>query len=122
MMMVSPRVIGRGYRSWRIYVVIALRTLSSFLRPLPINVSGDLNFGVGNLDLQFLASNYLFVLGRSQEPEVEIFWKSKYPRSEDWYQSSDSWYVRAASRRLLATPTVERTQNEIYLYWRKYDV
>ena len=49
MMMVSPRVIGRGYRSWRIYVVIALRALSSFLRPLPINVSGDLNFGVWEL-------------------------------------------------------------------------
>jgi len=42
-------------------------------RPLPMDVSGDLDFGVLNLDLQFLASNYSFVLGRSQEPKVQIF-------------------------------------------------
>ena len=46
----------------------------------------------------------------------------KSPGTESWYQLSSFWYVRAASWRLLGTPTVERTQNKIYLYWRKYDV
>jgi len=53
-------------------------------------------------------------------PTLEIKLESSW--SEDWYQSSGGWYVQAASRRFLGTPTVERTQNDTFLYWTKYDV
>ena len=93
-------------------------------RPLPINVSGDLGFEVLELGCQ-VSGFQLFICTRPI-PGTEVWdlpiWRANKPGSEDWYQPSSSWYVRAASRRLLGTPTVERRQNEIYLYWRKYDV
>ena len=42
-----------------------------YIKPLPIHISGDLDFGA--CDLRSMVSNYLFVPGRSQEPKVRIF-------------------------------------------------
>jgi hypothetical protein len=48
------------------------RFMSISIRPLPIN-EGKLYFGVCELYLRFLASDYSFIPGQSQKPKVQIF-------------------------------------------------
>ena len=74
-----------------------------------MNVSGDLDFG--GCELGSPVSGFQLFIRTRQIPGTEgsdlPILRSNKPGSEDWYQSSGSWYVRAGSRRLLGTPTVE---------------
>jgi len=94
-----------GFRNWNRHWG-SISRIGGVFGTLPFNVSGNLDFGAGELLLPH-SCFYLIICTRNQ--------RSRFPggqirnsRTDFWGLKVGSWYVQAGLQKVIGTPTVEK--------------